>query len=59
MPDTRTIRPHLEQLVLAAARDAIAAGDLPDVALPDAAIERPKDAANGDYASTIAMRLAR
>ncbi len=59
MPDTRTIRPHLEGLVAAAARAAVAAGDLPDVAIPGAAIERPKDPANGDFASTLPLRLAR
>ncbi len=42
-----------------AARAAMAAGDLPDVALPGAAIERPKDPANGDFASTLPLRLAR
>lgn len=59
MPDTRTIRTHLEQLVEAAARAAVAAGDLPDVAIPGAAIERPKDPANGDFASTLPLRLSR
>ncbi|WBL35851.1 arginine--tRNA ligase [Tepidiforma flava] len=59
MPDTRTIRPYLEDLVAAAARAAVAAGDLPDVAIPGAAIERPKDPANGDFASTLPLRLAR
>ncbi|MEJ5220935.1 MAG: arginine--tRNA ligase [Tepidiforma sp.] len=59
MPDTRTIRPYLEGLVAAAAKAAVAAGDLPDVAIPGAAIERPKDPANGDFASTLPLRLAR
>ncbi len=59
MPDTRTIRTHLEQLVESAAHAAVAAGDLPDVAIPGAAIERPKDPANGDFASTLPLRLAR
>ena len=40
-------------------RAAIAAGDLPDIAIPDAAVERPKDPTHGDYASTLALRLAR
>ena len=35
------------------------AGSLPDVALPDAVVERPRDAANGDYASSLPLRLAR
>ncbi|GMV86785.1 MAG: arginine--tRNA ligase [Dehalococcoidia bacterium] len=59
MPDTRDIRAYLEQLVEAAARSAVAAGDLPDVAIPGAALERPKDTANGDFASTLPLRLAR
>ena len=59
MPDTRTIRTHLESIVAEAARAAISAGDLPDVAIPGASIERPKDAANGDFASTLPLRLAR
>jgi arginyl-tRNA synthetase len=37
----------------------MAAGDLPDVAVPDVTIERPKDTANGDFASTLPLRLAR
>lgn len=59
MPDTRTIRAHLENLVARAAAAAVAAGALPDVAIPGAAIERPKDPANGDFASTLPLRLAR
>lgn len=59
MPDTRTIRQYLADLVDGAARTAVAAGDLPDVALPAAAMERPKDPANGDFASALPLRLAR
>ena len=59
MPDTRTIQSYVAELVDRAARAAVAAGDLPDVALPPAAIERPKDPANGDFASTLPLRLAR
>jgi arginyl-tRNA synthetase len=59
MPDTRTIRSHLEGLVARAARAAVSANDLPDVAIPGAALERPKDPANGDFASTLPLRLAR
>ncbi|MGE3075645.1 MAG: arginine--tRNA ligase [Dehalococcoidia bacterium] len=59
MPDTRTIRPYLADLVEAAARQAVAAGELPDVPLPNAVIERPKDAANGDFATALPLRLAR
>ena len=59
MPDARNIRQHLESLVAAAVRGAIVAGDLPDAALPDVTLERPKDPANGDFASTLPLRLAR
>jgi arginyl-tRNA synthetase len=59
MPDPRTIRPHLEALIAAAVREAIAAGDLPDVAVPGVGIERPKDPTHGDFASTLPLRMAR
>lgn len=59
MPDTRSIRQYLADLVEAAARQAVAAGELPDVPLPPAGIERPKDAANGDFATALPLRLAR
>jgi arginyl-tRNA synthetase len=59
MPDTRTIQTYLAELVYAAAREAVAQGDLPDVALPAPTIERPKDSANGDFACTLPLRLAR
>ena len=59
MIDLRNISTHLEELVVSAVRDAIASGDLPDVAVPAGVVERPKDPANGDFASTISLRLAR
>ena len=59
MPDTRDIRLYLEGLLSQAVRSAIDAGELPDVAVPGTAIERPKDTANGDFASTLPLRLAR
>ena len=59
MADARDIRQHLETLMAAAVRAAIANGELPDVPLPAATIERPKDVANGDFASTLPLRLAR
>jgi arginyl-tRNA synthetase len=59
MVEIRDIRAHLSGLVEAAVRAAITAGDLPDVAVPGASIERPRDTANGDYASTLPLRLAR
>lgn len=59
MVDARDIRSHLEDLTSQAVRRAIADGQLPDIAMPGGAIERPKDAANGDFASTLPLRLAR
>ncbi len=59
MPDTRTIRQYLADLIDRAAKAAVSAGELPDVPLPAAVIERPKDAANGDFATALPLRLAR
>ncbi|MBI2765129.1 MAG: arginine--tRNA ligase [Chloroflexi bacterium] len=59
MADARNIRQHLEALLDAAVRAAVVAHDLPDVPVPGSAIERPKDAANGDFASSLPLRLAR
>jgi len=59
MVDARTVRTHLDAVIRDALRAAVAAGELPDVAAPDATVERPKDTANGDFASTLAMRLGR
>jgi arginyl-tRNA synthetase len=52
----------LARAVLSAARAAIAAGELsvPAEALPaDHKVERPRQAGHGDYASTIALQLAK
>lgn len=59
MVDARDIREHLDRLVAEGVAAAVAAGDLPDIAMPAAAIERPKDPARGDFASTLPLRLAR
>ncbi len=59
MPDTRNVRAYLGSLVAAAVKAAVAAGELPDLPVPLDTIERPKDAANGDFASTLPLRLAR
>ena len=56
---TTTLRDRVGALVAEAARAAMEAGALPDVALPDDVVERPRDAANGDYASSLPLRLAR
>lgn len=45
--------------VAAAARKAQEAGELPDVAVPDVAVERPQRPEHGDYATSLPLRLAR
>ncbi|MDE2670241.1 MAG: arginine--tRNA ligase [Chloroflexota bacterium] len=59
MTDTTTLRDRVGALVAGATRAAIDAGALPDVALPDELVERPRDAGHGDYASSLPLRLAR
>ncbi|MCY3647934.1 MAG: arginine--tRNA ligase [Chloroflexi bacterium] len=59
MTDTTTLRDRIGALVAGATRAAINAGTLPDVALPDELVERPRDAGHGDYASSLPLRLAR
>ena len=59
MPDARDIRGHLESRVRDAVAAACAAGELPDMAVTGSLIERPKDTANGDFATTLPLRLAR
>lgn len=44
---------------LAAYEKAVAAGVLPQAELPPVAVEIPKDASNGDWASTFAMQCAK
>ncbi len=53
------IREQLENIVDAAVAAAIADGSLQMEEAPAAALERPRDAANGDWASTVAMRSAK
>ncbi len=59
MTETTTLRDRVGALVAGAARAAMEAGSLPDVALPDDLVERPRDASHGDYASSLPLRLAR
>nr|WP_297280342.1 arginine--tRNA ligase [uncultured Butyricicoccus sp.] len=47
------------QVVQAAYEKAVAAGTLPQAELPPVAVEIPKDASNGDWASTFAMQCAK
>jgi len=53
------IRHELERLISEAVRKAQSAGDLPAVAVPDVSLERPQRPEHGDYASSLALRLAR
>src|SRR5262249_57554232 len=54
-----SVRQEIALLVDAAAREAQAAGELPQVALPEPAIERPARPEHGDYASSLPLRLSR
>jgi arginyl-tRNA synthetase len=53
------IRDDLAALVERAAAEAMAAGELPQVALPDVVIEYPARPEHGDYATNLPLRLAR
>ncbi len=53
------IKQEIERLVGQALEAAMAAGELPHVAPPDILVERPQNAGHGDYATNVALRLAR
>jgi arginyl-tRNA synthetase len=53
------IRNEITQLIETAIREAQQAGDLPAFELPEVVVERPKDSTHGDYATPVAMGLAR
>ena len=53
------IRHELERLISEAVRKAQSAGDLPAVAVPNVPLDRPQRPEHGDYASSLALRLAR
>lgn len=53
------IREQLEQLIDAAVAAACEDGSLSLEQAPGAALERPRDESNGDWASTVAMRSAK
>jgi len=59
MPQQGMVREEIERLVSEAAHEARDEGKLPSVALPEVEIERPQRPDHGDYASSIALRLAR
>lgn len=54
-----SIHHELAAEVRAAIEKAQAVGALPEFEIPEVAIERPRDLAFGDYASPVALRLAR
>ncbi|MEG1561867.1 MAG: arginine--tRNA ligase [Raoultibacter sp.] len=53
------IREQLENLVNDALKSAIEGGKLALGEVPQAAMERPRDTSNGDWASTVALRCAK
>lgn len=54
-----TSKSALRAAIEAAWAAAAAAGQLPEAELPDFVIERPKDPSHGDFATNIAMQMAR
>lgn len=53
------IHRDLEDLVRAAIERAQMNGDLPDFEIPEIIVERPRDPSHGDFATAIALQLAR
>ena len=53
------IRESLEAIIDAAIDAARADGSLQLEEAPEAALERPRDEANGDWASTVALRVSK
>jgi arginyl-tRNA synthetase len=53
------IKDDIAQLVRQAATNAINAGALPSVPLPEVTVDRPRQPEHGDYASNLAHRLQR
>ncbi|NTU70529.1 MAG: arginine--tRNA ligase [Coriobacteriia bacterium] len=57
--DLAAVKAAISTLVASAVQAAIAAGELPLAEAPEPALERPRDVANGDWATTVAMRCAK
>ena len=55
----KTAKETFEELVYAAYRAAVAAGELPDAETARPAVEVPRDAQNGDLSSTFALAAAK
>ena len=53
------MRTLVEDIITSAIKSAIESGELPLDDLPSAQVERPRDLAHGDWASSIAMRCAK
>ncbi len=53
------IRDEIRDLIIEAIQRAQASHELPAVAVPDVTVERPANESHGDYASSIALRMAR
>src|SRR5947209_10648134 len=53
------IRDELRQIIVDAVQHAQADGQLPSVGVPDFVVERPANPEHGDYASSLALRMAR
>jgi arginyl-tRNA synthetase len=51
------LREEITRRIEQAAREAQAAGEIPAVALPEVQLERPQRAENGDYATSLPLRL--
>ena len=54
-----TIRESLESVLYQALKAAVEAGELPLNEIPQPSLERPREEVHGDWACTIAMRLAK
>lgn len=54
-----TIRESLESVLYQALKAAVEAGELPLSEIPQPSLERPREEGHGDWACTIAMRLAK
>ena len=54
-----TIRESLESVLYQALKAAVEAGELPLNEIPQPSLERPREEGHGDWACTIAMRLAK
>ena len=54
-----TIRESLESVLYQALKAAVEAGELPLNEIPQSSLERPREEGHGDWACTIAMRLAK